>query len=66
MLIMYRGLELVPAKDGEKWQAQIFSGSKRITTTMPFAREEMAMIEAKKLVDEIRNSTGSARFSRHP
>jgi hypothetical protein len=60
MLIMHRGFELVPCKDGEKWQAQIFSGSKRITTTMPFVREELAMTEAKKIVDEIRSSASSA------
>jgi hypothetical protein len=26
MLIMYRGFELVPIKDGEKWQAQSLLG----------------------------------------
>jgi hypothetical protein len=56
MLIMYRGYELVPVKDGEKWQAQIFSSGRRITTTMPFAQEEPATAEAKKIVDEIRSS----------
>ena len=60
MLIMYRGFELVPVKDGEKWQAHIFSGGRRITTTMPFAREEPAMIEAKNIVDNIRGSRRSA------
>lgn len=60
MLIMYRGFELVPVKDGEKWQAQIFSGGRGIRTTMPFAREEPAMAEAKKIVDEIRASRRSA------
>ena len=60
MLIMHRGFELVPCKDGEKWQAQIFSGSKRITTTTSFPFEDLAMAEAKKMVDEIRNSASSA------
>jgi hypothetical protein len=60
MLIMYRGFTLVPIKDGEKSQAQIFSGGRRITTTIPFASEEPAMIEAKRLVDEMRNSRHSA------
>ena len=60
MLIMYRGYELVPVKDGEKWQAQIFSGGRRITTTMPFALEEPATTEAKKIVDEIRSPRRSA------
>jgi hypothetical protein len=66
MLIMYRGYELVPIKDGEKWQAQLFSGGKRITTTIPFAHEEVAITQAKKIADEIRDSTGSARSSRCP
>jgi hypothetical protein len=56
MFIVYRGFEVVPVKDGEKWQAQIFSGGKRITTTPPAAAEEPAMTEAKKIVDEIRSS----------
>jgi hypothetical protein len=60
MFIMYRGFELVPVKDGEKWQTKIFSGSKQITTTMPFAREEPAMTEAKQIVDEIRSFRRSA------
>ena len=33
MLIMYRGFELVPVKDGERWQAQVFSGGRRIAAT---------------------------------
>jgi hypothetical protein len=60
MLIVYRGYELVPIKDGEYWHAQIFSGGRRITDTMPFAREEPAMAEAKKIVDEMRDSRRSA------
>jgi hypothetical protein len=60
MFIMYRGFELVPVKDGEKWEAQIFSGSKRIAKTMPCAREEPAMTEAKRIVDDIRSSRRSA------
>jgi hypothetical protein len=56
MLIMYRGFELVPIRQGEKWQAQVFSGGRRITTTTPCACEEPAMTEAKKIVDEMRNS----------
>jgi hypothetical protein len=66
MLIMHRGFELVPFKDGEKWLAQIFSGGRRIATTMPFFSEELAMTEARKFVDEMRNSTGSARSGRRP
>ena len=66
MLVMHRGFQLVPFTDGEKWQAQIFSGSNRITTTMPFACEELAMTEARKIADEIRNTTASGRFSRRP
>jgi hypothetical protein len=57
---MYRGFELVPIKDGEQWQAQIFSGGRRITTTTPCACEGPAMAEAKKIVDEMRNSRRSA------
>jgi hypothetical protein len=60
MLIMYRSFELVPVKAGEKWQVQIFSGGRRITTTMLFAGEESAMTEAKKIVDGIRSSRRSA------
>jgi hypothetical protein len=60
MLIMYRGYELVPVKDGENWQTQIFSGGRRIMTTMPFALEERATSEAKKIADEIRSSRRSA------
>jgi hypothetical protein len=60
MLIMYRGFELVPIKDGEKWQAQIFSAGRRITTTMLCTCEDPAMTEARKIVDEMRNSKRSA------
>jgi hypothetical protein len=60
MLIMYRGYELVPVKDGEQWQAQIFSRGRPITTTMPFAQEEPATADAKKIVDEICSSRRSA------
>jgi hypothetical protein len=60
MLIMYRGFELVPLKDGEKWQAQIFSGGRPVATTTPFGREEPAMTEAKKIVDDIRGCRRSA------
>jgi hypothetical protein len=59
MLIMYRGFELVPVKDGEKWQAQVFSGSKRLAATSPFADEDAAMSEAKRIADEFR----SGRFA---
>ena len=55
MLIMYRGFELVPIKNGEKWQAQVFSGSKRMAATPPYADEETAMSEAKKIADEFRS-----------
>jgi hypothetical protein len=50
----------IAVKDGEKWEAQIFSGSKRIAKTMPCAREEPAMTEAKSIVDDIRSSRRSA------
>jgi len=55
MLIMYRGFELVPIKDGEKWQAQIFSGSKRMGATALCADEEAAMREARKIADDYRS-----------
>jgi hypothetical protein len=61
MLIMYRGFELVPVKDGEKWQAQISSCGRRIAVTPPHGSEEPAMSEARKIVDGIRNSRRSAR-----
>jgi hypothetical protein len=57
---MYRGYELVPVKDGEDWEVQIFSGGRRITQTSYFAREEPAMIEAKNIVDDMRCSRRSA------
>ena len=60
MLIMYRGFELVPIKDGEQWQAQIFSGGRPITATVPSASEQSAMSEAKKTVDGMRSSQRSA------
>jgi hypothetical protein len=55
MLIMYRGFELVPIKDGEKWQAQVFSGSKPVGATALCADEEAAMREAKKMADDYRS-----------
>jgi hypothetical protein len=55
MLIMYRGFELVPVKTGEMWQAQISSGGRRIAFTPLHHGEEMAMSEAKGIVDGIRN-----------
>ncbi len=66
MLVMHRGFQLVPFRDGKKWQAQIFSGGRSITTTMPFFCEELAMREAKAIVDGIRNCAGSAGLSRPP
>ena len=60
MLIMYRGLVLVPVKDGERWQAQIFSGGRPMAATPPRDSEEQAMSEAKKFVDGLRHSRGSA------
>jgi hypothetical protein len=63
---MHRGFQLVPIKDGEKWQAQIFSGSRRIAITTSFACEEPAITEAKKIVDEIRSPRGAARSNRGP
>jgi hypothetical protein len=50
-LILYRHFELVPVKDGKKWQVKVFSGGKRITTTMLFAGEQSAVTEAKRIVD---------------
>jgi hypothetical protein len=50
-LMVYRNFALVPVKNGETWQVKIFSGGKRITTTMAFAGEESAVTEAKKIVD---------------
>jgi hypothetical protein len=64
MLITYRGHDLVPVKDGEEWEAQIFSGGRRITQTMHFAREEPAITEAKKIVDDMRCSRRSAKWAR--
>jgi hypothetical protein len=52
-LIIYRSFELAPVKDGKAWQVKIFSGGKRITTTMLFAGEESAITEAKEIVDGI-------------
>jgi hypothetical protein len=52
-LIIYRSFELAPVRDGKAWQVKIFSGGKRITTTMLFAREESALTEAKEIVDGI-------------
>jgi hypothetical protein len=53
-LIIYKSFELVPVKDGEKWHVKIFSSGKRVSTTMLFAGEELAMTEAKKIVDDSR------------
>jgi hypothetical protein len=47
MLIMYRGFELVPIKDGEKWQAQVFSGSKPVGAT-PLCTDEEAAARSEK------------------
>ena len=55
MLIMYRGSELVPVMDGEKWLVRISSAGKRITTTTLLADEQSAMTKAKKIVDDIRS-----------
>jgi hypothetical protein len=60
MLIMYRGFALVPVKDGESCQAQIFSGGRPIAATPPRASEEQAMSEAKKVVDGLRHPCRSA------
>jgi hypothetical protein len=54
-LVIYRSFELVPVEDGEEMEVRIFSGGKRIATTNLFAAEELAMIEAKKIVDGIQN-----------
>jgi hypothetical protein len=56
ILIMYRGYELVPVRSDERWQVQIFSGGKLITTTMLCATEDSAMAEAKKDVDGFRSA----------
>ena len=60
MIIMYRGYELVPVKDNEEWVAQIFSGGRRITKTMPLSSEEPAIAEARKIVDHMRDTRRSA------
>jgi hypothetical protein len=60
MLIMYRGFALVPRKDGEGWQAQIFSGGRPMAATPPCDSEEQAMSEARKIVEGIRHSRRSA------
>jgi hypothetical protein len=51
MLIMYRGFALVPVKDGEICQAQVFCGGRAMAATPPRDSEEQAMSEAKRLVD---------------
>jgi hypothetical protein len=53
--IIYGSFELVPVEDGKKTEVRIFSGGKQIATTNLFAGEELAMIDAKKIVDGIRN-----------
>jgi hypothetical protein len=52
-LMVYRNFDLVPVKDGETWQVKIFSGGKRVTTTMFFAGEASAVTEAKRIVDRM-------------
>jgi hypothetical protein len=52
--VIYRSFELVPVLDDKGMEVRIFSGGKRIATTNLFAGEELAMIEAKKIVDGIR------------
>jgi hypothetical protein len=59
MLIMHRGFALVPVKDGERWQAQIFSGGTPVAAIPSRDSEEQAMSEAKKLVDGLRRSCRS-------
>lgn len=56
MLKMYRGCELVSIQDRESFQIKIFSGGKPITTTTSFADEEIAITEAKRYIDQYRNS----------
>jgi hypothetical protein len=60
MLIMYRGFALVPVKDGEGWQTQVFSGGRPMAATPPSDNEEQAMSDAKKLVDGLRCCRRSA------
>jgi hypothetical protein len=50
-LIVYRRFELMPVKDGGKWQVKIFSHGKRMATTRHFAGEQPAVAEAKRIVD---------------
>jgi hypothetical protein len=50
-LIVYRRFELIPVKDGGRWQVKILSRGKRIATTKHFAGEQPAVAEAKKIVD---------------
>ena len=56
-MIIYKGFELVPIEDGEKWHVKIFSSGKRVMTTMLLAGEELAVTEAKNMVDESRPGT---------
>jgi hypothetical protein len=48
---MYQGYELISIKSAKNWQVQILSGGRLISTTMPFANEESALVEAKKVVE---------------
>ena len=45
----------VPIKDGEKWQTQVFSGSKPVGATALCVDEDAAMREAKKIADDYRS-----------
>jgi hypothetical protein len=60
MLIMYRGFALVPVKDGEMCEAQVFSGGRPMAATPPRDSEVQAMSEAKKLVDGLCHARRSA------
>jgi hypothetical protein len=51
--IVYRGFELLPVKNGGEWQVKIFARGKRIATTNPFAGEQPAVVDAKRIVDEM-------------
>jgi hypothetical protein len=53
--IVYRSFELVPVEDGNEVEVRIFTSGKRIATTNLFAGEDLAMIEAKKIVDGIQS-----------
>ena len=53
MMMTYRGYTLVPLMDAGNSQVSVFSRANFITKTMPFADEQSAVTEARKVVDAI-------------